>query len=370
MMTIQLFIKRFVKLGQRLKIRFTSLDKLDSKTKKTVIVYPDKMPPISTFELAKTPLIPVPATKSLAKSSYQPPSIKATVLSNAIYCARHGVLLDKNRSVFKESMSTNFKKSLLNSNILFSKDEQFIPGISSTISSRHNGFYHFTIDNLPRLFILDQDEFSAYDQINLLFGRPQKPREQYFLDRLLPPHVKTVFPEKDLIRAEEFILPHFISSKSAGYWPSEVLSWFLGQIAPKRPRKITNRIFISRTSEGAPRGRQIINEAELLAALEPYGFKAYQLEKMPISDQINLFYDAEFIIAPHGAGLANLIYTKSAKVIELFPNQFMVPHFYFLSKSVQAAYRFLLGKETPRNRNANFRVDIPAVISLVQSFDS
>ena len=41
---------------------------------------------------------------------------------------------------------------------------------------------------------------------------------------------------------------------------------------------------------------------------------------MDIFNQINLFNKAKIIVGYHGAGLANLVFANTAKVIELYPN--------------------------------------------------
>jgi capsular polysaccharide biosynthesis protein len=45
-----------------------------------------------------------------------------------------------------------------------------------------------------------------------------------------------------------------------------------------------------------------------------------QLSKLNFIDQVRLFYNCKQIIAPHGAGLTNLIFCKkNTRVLEIFP---------------------------------------------------
>jgi hypothetical protein len=75
------------------------------------------------------------------------------------------------------------------------------------------------------------------------------------------------------------------------------------------------RVFISRRKRGK---RVVTNDAEVFGKLQPLGFKRYELETMSVGDQIELFYNADCVIGPHGAGLANIAFCREGtKVIEI-----------------------------------------------------
>ena len=60
--------------------------------------------------------------------------------------------------------------------------------------------------------------------------------------------------------------------------------------------------------------RRLINEEELLEVLEKYNFQNYFFEEMTMEEQIDLFSDAEIVIGPHGAGFANILFSKNILV--------------------------------------------------------
>jgi len=61
-----------------------------------------------------------------------------------------------------------------------------------------------------------------------------------------------------------------------------------------------------------------VNQQEVLQSLRPLGFKPVWLERLPLAQQIELFYRAECVIGPHGAGLTNLLFCRpGALAIEL-----------------------------------------------------
>src|SRR5690606_29148055 len=76
---------------------------------------------------------------------------------------------------------------------------------------------------------------------------------------------------------------------------------------PPEGRKFAERIYVSRT---LARQRRVQNEDELVSLLERYGFAKYIPEQMPFEDQVRLFRDAKAVVAPHGAGLANLVFAR------------------------------------------------------------
>lgn len=86
-------------------------------------------------------------------------------------------------------------------------------------------------------------------------------------------------------------------------------------IITKNDSDSDNRIYISRRN--ATR-RRVQNEEAVTEMLRSCGFTTYQLEDLSVEDQISLFANAEAVVSPHGAGLTNLIYSESTKVIELF----------------------------------------------------
>ncbi|WNN91858.1 glycosyltransferase family 61 protein [Gloeocapsopsis dulcis] len=55
-----------------------------------------------------------------------------------------------------------------------------------------------------------------------------------------------------------------------------------------------------------------------MATLAKFGFVSYVLEDMNLADEVKLFSQAKIVIAPHGAGLTNIIFSQNLTLIELF----------------------------------------------------
>src|SRR5690606_30967189 len=77
-----------------------------------------------------------------------------------------------------------------------------------------------------------------------------------------------------------------------------------------------DNIYISRSRSLC---RRIINESEIKPILEEFNFTPLFLEDFSLDNQIQLFHFATRIIAPHGAGLANIMFcARGTQVMEIF----------------------------------------------------
>ena len=105
------------------------------------------------------------------------------------------------------------------------------------------------------------------------------------------------------------------------------------------------KIYISRSKT---RCRRLLNEELVYDLLRKYGYEKYYLEEMTIHKQAELFAQAESIIAPHGAGLTNLIFApKTTRVLELFPSVIGNRTCYWsMADAIGMKYSFLKGHST------------------------
>lgn len=118
------------------------------------------------------------------------------------------------------------------------------------------------------------------------------------------------------------------------------------------------RLYISR---GDARVRQVLNEDAVLAALGDRGFVPVRLDGMPWPDQVRLFRQAETVVAPHGAGLTNIIFADDTlTVVELFGQK--ISHFHFTCiQALGFDYRALVCEPA----GDHMVVDIEALLRLL-----
>jgi capsular polysaccharide biosynthesis protein len=124
------------------------------------------------------------------------------------------------------------------------------------------------------------------------------------------------------------------------------------RVAPRAARP-TRRLFVSRAD--APR-RRITNEASVRACVARHGFETVVPSEIPPLAQALLFSEASHIVAPHGAGLANLLYAPQARVLEIF-GRMTRPHYAYLASALECEYAVLSHADASGGNHADFVVD-------------
>jgi len=157
--------------------------------------------------------------------------------------------------------------------------------------------------------------------------------------------------ENLLIKVKKLFIPDF-------YWPpgiinnniiNDVRKVFFDLINSANIIPEQKRIFITRNISGK---RKIINENELTPILEKYHFTISYMADMPIADQIELCFNAEIIVGLHGGGLANIMFMKKGKVLELRMSGAIDQWSYFeLASALEHKYYYLLCKPATLNLN-------------------
>lgn len=109
----------------------------------------------------------------------------------------------------------------------------------------------------------------------------------------------------------------------------------------------SKRVYISRR-QGT---RSVLNEEDLLKLLIPLGFNSVCLEELSLVEQISLFSQAEFVVAPHGAGLTHILFLPAnASVVELFSDSFYNGCYWRLACLGSHPYTSVFGKSALHNR--------------------
>lgn len=111
------------------------------------------------------------------------------------------------------------------------------------------------------------------------------------------------------------------------------------EILSSRSKK---RFYVER---GDTARRRVINEIEVINLLNKYNFEPVKMDGKTISQQAELFCQAEVIVAPHGAALTNLLFINPGSiVIELMPYGYSNNCFYTLASHANVDYFCLEGE--------------------------
>lgn len=210
----------------------------------------------------------------------------------------------------------------------------------------NNVYFHWLLDCLPRFELL---RLSGLDlsQVDYFLVSDRLSFQQESLRILGIPNTKILSLEAHLhIQAPKLIVPSFAGAIAWFQpWVADFLTTtFLDQSTYSRiyPSTHPTRLYISRQNAT---NRRIVNEAEIVEYLEQIGFVKIDLESLSITDQAQLFAQAEVIVAPHGSGLTNAIFcTPSTKLIEIFSSNFVYPCYWYISNLLKLDYFYLLGE--------------------------
>jgi len=208
------------------------------------------------------------------------------------------------------------------------------------------GYSHWLLEELPRLIALKPNEGETL----IAHADHAYQREAFALHGF----AGNVLPAKRYTHhsGEQLIVP------SIGHLTPTTVRALDGFTAPLRQTSSTfgERLYISRAKA---RRRRVANETKLWAELAAHGFVKLHLEELTWQEQINAFRRAKIIVAPHGAGLANLIFCAAGtKVIELFHRSYVNGCYWQLAALKGLEYRPLvtageepLAQDLSANRN-------------------
>ncbi|MBN4067481.1 glycosyltransferase family 61 protein [Simkania negevensis] len=244
--------------------------------------------------------------------------------------------------------------------------------VAVVASGASNCYYHWMSEVVTKIEILKRSGIS-YDKIYV--SKIEFPYQKETLEMMGVDPAKIIEGHRSLqIKAKKLVVPTLHNLENPfPQWAAEAITK-AANVDSGSQRK---RIFISRAETVK---RHILNEEQLFIFLQRQGFEKVFLEKMSVKEQAQLLHAAEVVIAPHGAGLTNLIFCqKGTRVIELDPPGIPAETCYaVLSRSIGLVHQHLHGSLSFRNSREQLRyrflkkdryrdmtIDIDAFQSLV-----
>jgi len=102
--------------------------------------------------------------------------------------------------------------------------------------------------------------------------------------------------------------------------PKWISNWLRKKFLKKNNNLSYKKIYIDRSDSlsNVKHLRKIKNEEEVKEYLVDQNFKILKLSELSFKDQVSVFNNAEVIVGHHGAGFANIVFSKpNAKVVEI-----------------------------------------------------
>ncbi|MFP4007427.1 MAG: glycosyltransferase family 61 protein [Spirulinaceae cyanobacterium] len=220
----------------------------------------------------------------------------------------------------------------------------FLEGkVASLTSTKGEIYFHWMFDLLPKLELLKlggvELETIDYFVVNSIQSEFQKKS----LKSLGIPAEKIIESNRyPHIKAEKLFAPSLPSLPGN---PPRWVCQFLRQGFLKEAQNNVQpleRLYLSRKTA---RYRKVLNEDKVWEILKNLGFKTVELEGLSIEGQAAIFNQAKIIIAPHGAGLTNLVFcAPGTKVIEIYSPNYVNVCYYSLCQELGLDYYYLLGE--------------------------
>lgn len=202
-------------------------------------------------------------------------------------------------------------------------------------------YYHFLIDVLPRWGIL-REALPEVQPDALLINQSTRYQRELIglagLDALPivePQHTRTWSASRVLVPS----LPNHHTMT-----PRWTTDWLRATIRPQDTADKPRRLYVTRGT--TPNTRRVLQDEALSAALEQRGFVRFDPGQFSVRDQIDHFAAAEVVVAPHGAGLTNLIFApEGVRVLEMFSPRYLNPTFWGVVDNIpDSHYRYVVGR--------------------------
>lgn len=173
-------------------------------------------------------------------------------------------------------------------------------------------YAHWVIRNLLKLALVDaRPEFAA---LPLLVNDDLRAYQREFLALLAIADARLIkVPRGVVVACRDLAVPTQLRNHPRMI---EGIDWLRARLAAwMATGPARDLLFVSRRDTPV---RVLLNESELESALHPLGFATVVPGAMSVREQIRAFSGAAVIVAPHGAGLANLVFApRGATVIEI-----------------------------------------------------
>lgn len=214
-------------------------------------------------------------------------------------------------------------------------------------------YFHFFSDVINKIWLLDQYKIDKSLPILIsskLFNRP------YFQYLYQLPEIKKlnwkVLEEGTLAKSNNVYIIKPMPYDASLWYKTKSL------ILQGRKNVSSDNIFINRSTK---MGRYISNFDEIIPILEKYSIVIIEPGEHTFEEQVQIFSNAKNIVALHGAGLTNMVFSDTANLslLEVNPSDRISSHYYWLAKSLGIKYydSILGGDLTSQDRSGNFILD-------------
>jgi Glycosyltransferase 61 len=187
----------------------------------------------------------------------------------------------------------------------------------SLTSRRHNCFWHWMMDSLPKVLLAEESGFRGD---YLIPSRESAPWAAESLTIMGIPQNRILASAGRNVHAELLYVPTFFCGYNAHHnlvFARLFREWVRSSVHAHGASSKT-RIFVGRRTTA--QARRLLNQEELSAVAATLEFQTIFFEEIPLREQLALSSTAEAMIGGHGSGLTHSLFmNENSLVIELFP---------------------------------------------------
>lgn len=176
-------------------------------------------------------------------------------------------------------------------------------------------YHHWLIACITRFWYLDV--YPELARVPIVMNPFLRKYQFEYMDMLGLRENRLVFSNESIsLQLQNAIYPTQIGTPPHS---PQTIDWLRNKFLPhagKVPAGYENGHYYISRKDG--RSREILNEAEILEFLQPYGFKVVQWSMFSVAEQIAMAHHAKVIIGAHGSNMSNTVYINpGCKVLDI-----------------------------------------------------
>ncbi len=279
-------------------------------------------------------------------------------------CGLDGIVITKADQLLEETLiqpELDYDRHPAMVSPYYGRVNRFSGALGVVASRFSNNVYHWLFDILPRFEMLK----ALNGSVDRYYVLADTPYQLGSLDRLGIPQ-KSILRAKLRVQWEPDVLVVPLIPGGLETVPAWVPHFLRDAFVETAKSRITRKLYISRSR---CRTRNVMNEGELRSFLEQRGFLTVWLEDYSFKEQVSLMASAKVVVAPHGAGLAGMVFCRpGTPVIECFRCEYVNTLYFRLARLCGHPYAALVSPgnspvSIPSGMNRRFVYE-PITVSL------
>ena len=247
-----------------------------------------------------------------------------------------------------------------------------VPGVTAAVGAlwpSHN-YYHWLVQGLPRVDLVARTVgIDACDRFRLPPDVPPFVTESMagygiHRDRVFAAEAGAV-----VYQCERLVVAG--QARRFSDVPRWVCDGLRARYLPRSAAGAPKRVYLGR---GTAQHRRVVNEDCVIELLADRGFESLTMDGLTIAEQAAAVSAADWIVGPHGAALANVVFApRTATLVELVNKNYPVKAFEHLARVMELGYIPLAGTEpalapwigAPWQTDADIVADVDALRSVL-----